>query len=293
MWDKNFRFLRECRPKSQKNSASCLGRVEKHLSDFLAQIERVRGTVEGRLVTVEIRQSELERWDTTLYWLTTIMGLLFMAMGWRNVVLQVGNPIQDVAAYLETYQEKTSSVQSSLPALFSIRELRVLKESMTNVHNDYLTGILARHAIMGILNREISLATRQRVPLAVAIFDVDFFKKVNDQYGHPAGDRALKHVVSKIRESCRQSDWLGRWGGEEFLLVCPNLPKDEALSRLDEIREKIREPLEIMPSVQISLSASVGAAFYPQAPDLDSLVGSADKALYIAKETGRNRVVLA
>ncbi|MDA8059479.1 MAG: GGDEF domain-containing protein, partial [Nitrospiraceae bacterium] len=122
--------------------------------------------------------------------------------------------------------------------------------------------------------------------------DVDFFKKVNDQYGHPAGDRALQHVVAMISQSIRKSDWFGRWGGEEFLLVCPNLPKKDAWARLDQIRETIRKPLELSPSVSIILTASVGVAIFPESPDLETLMSSADKALYTAKESGRNRVVL-
>ena len=291
-WMKNMEDLTSCRTAGESASPNCLPGVQAHLSTFLSHIEKERGNISAELLGVEHRQSILEYWDTILYWLTTISGLLFMALGWRNVLRQVGSPIHDVTDYLESYQEHASSQHSYGPSLFEIREIRILKESMTNVHNDFLTGILARHAIMGILSREIEAARRSGNPLAVAIFDVDFFKKVNDQYGHPAGDRALQHVVAMISQSIRKSDWFGRWGGEEFLLVCPNLPKKDAWARLDQIRETIRKPLELSPSVSIILTASVGVAIFPESPDLETLMSSADKALYTAKESGRNRVVL-
>lgn len=290
-WTAGIRSLNNCISNRGSNK-TCLLMLQDRLSNFLSRIEQERGTVSSELLNIELRQSTLEHWDTTLYWLTTISGLLFMGLGWRNVLRQVGSPIHDVTDYLESYQEHSVSPGSYAPSLFQIREIRILKESMTNVHNDFLTGILARHAITGVLAREIELSTRSGNPLAVAIFDVDFFKKVNDQYGHPTGDRALQHVVSKIRQSIRKSDWFGRWGGEEFLLVCPNLPKKDAWARLDQIRETIREPLEMAPSVPIILTASVGVAFFPDSPDLETLISSADKALYAAKESGRNRVVL-
>ena len=292
-WVKDMDFLNICNKNGGPDPHNCLLGVQDQLSTFLSHIEKERGTISSELLRVETHQSDLEHWDTILYWLTTISGLLFMGLGWRNVLRQVGNPMHDVTDYLESYQEHSSSPPSFSPSLFKIREIRILKESMTNVHNDFLTGILARHAIMGVLKREIELSTRSGSPLAIAIFDVDFFKKVNDQYGHPAGDRALQHVVSQIRQSIRKSDWFGRWGGEEFLLVCPNLHKTDAWARLDRIRETIREPLEISPFVTITLSASVGVAFFPESPDLETLVASADKALYTAKESGRNQVVLS
>ena len=292
-WVKEMDDLNTCKVNKGPDLHNCLLGVQDRLSTFLSQIQKARGTISSELLRVEAHQSRLEYWDTILYWLTTVSGLLFMGLGWRNVLRQVGSPMHDVTDYLESYQEHSPSAPPILPSLFQIREIRILKESMTNIHNDFLTGILARHAIMGVLKREVELSGRSGAPLSVAIFDVDFFKKVNDQYGHPAGDRALQHVVLKIQQSIRKTDWFGRWGGEEFLLICPNLPKKDAWSRLDEIREAIREPLVLSPVATIILSASVGVSFFPESPDLETIMTSADKALYIAKESGRNRVVLS
>jgi len=292
-WVKEMDALNTCKDNQGPDPRNCLLGVQDRLSTFLSQIQKERGTISSELLKVEAHQSTLEYWDTILYWLTTISGLLFMGLGWRNVLRQVGSPMHDVTDYLENYQEPAPATPPMIPSLFQIREIRILKESMTNIHNDFLTGILARHAIMGVLKREVELSRRSGAPLSVAIFDVDFFKKVNDQYGHPAGDRALQHVVLKISQSIRKTDWFGRWGGEEFLLVCPNLPKEDAWTRLDEIRESIREPLALSPDITITLSASVGVSFFPESPDLETIMSSADKALYIAKESGRNRVVLS
>lgn len=275
-WATVLPLIADCRRNPEATFLPCLRRVRSSLLDFMGNVGRLESDVSRRLVEVEDYQSRLERWDTLLYWLTTFLGLLFMAVSWRSVMIQVGNPIQDVAHYLETYRETTTPRKVSFPGLFSIRELTLLKRSMRNVHNDYLTGALARHAILGILEREISLSTRSGAPFTAAIFDLDFFKRINDTYGHPAGDAALCHAVNQIGSAIRPSDWLGRWGGEEFLLICPGMSRQEALERLGQILEKIRKPLYLSEAVHLSLTASAGAAFFPERRGVDEIIGAAD-----------------
>ncbi len=162
---------------------------------------------------------------------------------------------------------------------------------------DGLTGLLRREAILARLDTELARTTRYRRPLSVAMIDVDHFKKINDRHGHPMGDIILRRVARAIAEFVRTTDALGRYGGEEFLLVLPETPLETALTvsmGLREMIESLRVETEDEAAVRITISiglASVEGAPTGKAPSLEDLVGAADRSLYAAKNSGRNRVV--
>jgi diguanylate cyclase len=217
-----------------------------------------------------------------------------MAMGWRNVVLQVGEPIKDVAGYLESVTESARKKSPPiLPPLFSISELSILLRYMSQIYRDPLTGVLIRRAILKILEREITRANSGGGSLAVAIFDVDFFKRFNDSHGHLVGDAVLRHVARRMEEALGEGALLGRWGGEEFMVVCPGLKAAGALSHFDRIREFVSTPLRLDSGEEVSVTVSGGWAFFAPGMSEDEIFKLADKALYRAKESGRNRVFQA
>jgi|SRR5579859_1054784 len=159
--------------------------------------------------------------------------------------------------------------------------------------HDELTGIANRRAVVAQLQRELTRAIRQNDPCSVALFDIDFFKQVNDLWGHAAGDQVLKWVTRVIGRSIRSYDTLGRYGGEEFLMVMPSVGRDAAISIADRARTAIQNQICTVDGQEIRITVSVGIATSSEDVDFDALLQLADNALYRAKETGRNRVVSA
>lgn len=162
------------------------------------------------------------------------------------------------------------------------------------VGRDVLTQLFNRRFLPTIMKREIELTRRNRTSFCVLILDVDNFKRVNDEYGHDAGDRVLQSVGGLLANQVRVSDFVFRYGGEEFLLVLPELDANQAQSVAEKIRRRI-EATEILLSDArtLEVTVSIGIAQYDGHPDYQRLVDRADKALYEAKHAGRNRVVLA
>jgi len=159
---------------------------------------------------------------------------------------------------------------------------------------DPLTAILNRRAFMLEYERELSRCKREKTALALAIFDLDHFKDVNDTYGHLVGDKVLRAVADTLRASLRGHDVLGRYGGEEFALLMPRTDRAAAMAGTERARLAVGErPIEAgRLSIPITVSAGV-AAYGIDGADWESLLRSADAALYEAKESGRNRVVAA
>jgi diguanylate cyclase len=158
---------------------------------------------------------------------------------------------------------------------------------------DELTGLLNRRYIMKCLNEELARAQRSGAPCSVAIIDVDYFKKINDRFGHPVGDEALRAFAITLFANIRTIDRLGRYGGEEFVLVLPGIAKEQAVRTLDRLRGIIGELdwSAIAGDMQVTMSAGVCAVRANDAAD--DVLARADVALYRAKDTGRNRVVAA
>lgn len=165
-----------------------------------------------------------------------------------------------------------------------------LREQATH---DSLTGMLNRAGIFEALEHEIDRAQRERGPLAVLMTDIDFFKKINDTWGHGAGDLVLKKAAARMQHAVRAYDSLGRYGGEEFLLVLPGCTAEAATERA----ERLRQAIALVPfetgheSIQITCSIGVSARPHALRTDLEAMVREADVALYAAKQAGRNRVV--
>lgn len=159
--------------------------------------------------------------------------------------------------------------------------------------HDGLTGVWNRAGIISILEREMLRAERQKQSLSVIMMDVDHFKSVNDAYGHLAGDAVLRNLVQQLATILRPYDSLGRFGGEEFLIVVPGSGAAQTKELSERIRAHIAENPVPLSGAPISITVSAGVAAYKPGSTLESLLHLADTALYSAKRTGRNCVELA
>ena len=156
---------------------------------------------------------------------------------------------------------------------------------------DPLTGIYNRMKINKTLDYEYKIAKRYKSDFGLMLIDIDHFKAVNDTYGHDMGDRVLKQFVNLIKSNIRETDILGRWGGEEFVVICPRTNIDALENVAENLRNKI-EKYNFSHELK-SITASFGITCYNEKNDLTTLLKAADVALYKAKELGRNRVVRA
>jgi diguanylate cyclase (GGDEF)-like protein len=158
---------------------------------------------------------------------------------------------------------------------------------------DELTGSFNRRYIMRMLDDEMARARRLKTPCAIALIDLDWFKRVNDHYGHPTGDEVLRTFAITVFANLRHIDRFGRYGGEEFLLVLPDTPDDEAVRTLNRLRAIIADLdwSAFSPGMQVTISAGVAMLKPDETPD--TFLARADSALYIAKARGRNRIVSA
>ncbi len=164
------------------------------------------------------------------------------------------------------------------------------------MHHDSLTGLLNHISFKERLAGEVSRCNRERVPLAVALIDLDKFKHVNDTYGHPVGDRVLRTLSRVLRQRLRRSDGIGRYGGEEFAIVLPGARPEDAARVLDEIRESFAAVVHHAGARSFQCTLSAGVTILSVDGDArahEQLLADADSALYRAKGMGRNRVVVA
>lgn len=213
-------------------------------------------------------------------------------ISWMRV-LQIFIPLSVFVALLLYYTRKLRSINKVYKMTLSSltltqQELENANERLLSLSTtDTLTKLANRYHLDNTLKQAISSAKRYNRPLSIIMVDLDYFKRVNDLYGHHAGDQVLQSSAEILRENCRISDTVGRWGGEEFLIICPETTKDEAVL----LAEKLRL---IIPSVAMiythTQTASFGVSTYHDSDTPETLVIRADEALYHAKHAGRNCV---
>jgi len=173
-------------------------------------------------------------------------------------------------------------------ALISARE-----ELRIQATYDQLTGLFNRRAIMDMFNREISRASRETSPIGVLMVDVDHFKKINDNYGHPAGDIVLKEAANRMKDSVRTYDSVGRFGGEEFLVILPKCGMNEVMIVAERLKKSISNQNFDLNNESIKVTISIGATnIIPDSIkiDQDFIIQLVDTALYKAKKNGRDRI---
>lgn len=158
--------------------------------------------------------------------------------------------------------------------------------------HDDLTGPLNRRRMSEVVQAERERCVRSRRPLVLALLDLDFFKLVNDRYGHAAGDAVLCAFAGRVLDNLRSTDVLARWGGEEFLLLLPETSLDGALVLLERVRREVAELCVETANGEISMTVSIGVAAGRVQETMEQVLEHADEALYQAKAQGRDRVVV-
>jgi diguanylate cyclase (GGDEF)-like protein/PAS domain S-box-containing protein len=244
--------------------------------------------ISGQLMLDRLNEADAQGWSLDEGWRLRADGTRF----WGSILiapLQVSHDAGGKAAVLPA----EGSGHSYSLILRDISEQRDSHEALRrSVHCDHLTGLLNRRAFYDAAQTELQRWARAPRDLSVAVFDADHFKRVNDTYGHQAGDAVLRHLAAVLTESFRELDVVSRIGGEEFVVLLPGTSADTAMAVSQQVCAHVAARPAKWKGEQIACSVSVGvAAMQPDVPDLDALMTRADRALYAAKAAGRNRVV--
>ncbi|MDQ9171395.1 GGDEF domain-containing protein [Oxalobacteraceae bacterium R-40] len=217
--------------------------------------------------------------------------------------------------YASDYDPLTSSLQASswnllflsigtlvLPvytmgAVMMVHD-KMMSKALDDANRDFLTGVWSRRAFFDIAERELMRARRANRTLSLLVFDVDHFKKLNDTYGHAAGDQVLLAIAQHAAGEIRSIDYLARIGGEEFAVLLPEADTSAALAVAERLRKSLNEDIDIQAAnlntdSMLPVSVSIGAAMANPEESISELLNRADRALYQAKAAGRNMVSLA
>lgn len=187
--------------------------------------------------------------------------------------------------------EDTKACTGIVGVMADVTERKLMLEEMCRLaRTDSLTGLWNRGYFMELAGREVARCLRSGAYLSLLIVDVDYFKAVNDTYGHDVGDQALISLSSLLRQSVREVDVVGRLGGEEFVVMLPDANLDEATAVSERVAEAVRSTPLQYGGARVPLTVSVGLTSLQQDDDLDAVLKFADIALYAAKKNGRDRV---
>lgn len=194
---------------------------------------------------------------------------------------------QQMLLLIQQIRCKNREIQHLVDQLFQVAEY-------IGTGNDSLTQLLNRRYLNTILIREIQFSRKNRSPLSLLAIDADFFKEINDRYGHAAGDLALQFMAEVLLESSKGSDYAFRVGGEEFLLLLVDSDWNRAQMIAETIRRRVEDtPIRSAEGESFKFTVSIGAVQYDGHPDYQRFLDAADAALYSAKNAGRNQVYLA
>ncbi|NUT89947.1 GGDEF domain-containing protein [Pseudomonas corrugata] len=193
--------------------------------------------------------------------------------------------------FSDAEQSDLESVLSTL--LFPLRNALLYRAATQSALRDPLTGTGNRIAMDQVMEREIDMARRHMQPLSLLMLDIDHFKRINDTYGHGAGDEVLKAVAESIKDQLRNVDMVFRFGGEEFLILLSNTSREAAATIGERLRYAAQLQDYFAAGVRIELTVSLGCATLLPGESMESLLRRVDSALYVAKREGRNRLAMA
>ena len=245
--------------------------------------------------------------QSSLFFIYTLMfiALVSFIFTYRTVRKKILQPIYKMNEIIIAYQNGDDSIKKfdshddeiglMIQAFFTMKEK--LDEDYAQLEKlaltDPLTGILNRRAFFEISEQILKISLRNKTSFSILLLDIDFFKKVNDVYGHLVGDDILKYLVSTVSKEIRDSDVFARYGGEEFIVMLPDTDEDGARN----LAEKMRESIELNPfaceKLSVEVTVSIGVAELRGEKLLRDVIHRADEALYMAKANGRNRVEAA
>ena len=187
--------------------------------------------------------------------------------------------------FLKMIRAETRNIQLNLDILFD-------KYNELEAGRDELTRLLSRKYLSVVLSKEVSYARKRGITFALLAIDLDYFKRINDAYGHEAGDQVLQQFSELLSDRSRAGDYVFRIGGEEFLILLVDVNKDAAIRVANQVCQKIREESFFIPNgEELKITASIGVTLFDGHPDYSKSLSRADVALYQAKENGRDQVV--
>jgi diguanylate cyclase len=268
------------------------GLLQKSLSD-------AKSTLKGLMTTFIDRLGDLS--ESTGIYHTKIEGY-GQKLGGANNLADLGHILEDIMHDTRIIQD--SALRSHEDLVFARKqadeaEARIaqleqeLAQVSEMVHEDQLTGVLNRRGMDETFQRELTRNDRSGGPLCVALLDIDNFKKLNDTLGHQAGDQALVHLAHVIKESLRPADSVARYGGEEFVIILPDTSLKEGVEAVERLQRELTKKYFLNNNDRVLVTFSAGVALRNETEDQEDLIGRADKAMYIAKHTGKNRVIAA
>lgn len=226
----------------------------------------------------------------------------FLTVGVFVMLLRIGNaadPLINTLLDSTPMQNIVFTYASLMPVIATSGFLlmcgqRLNKDLARLATLDPLTEVFNRRTMSELANKAIAASKRHGRPLSLLILDIDHFKRINDEFGHEAGDLALCRFVEMVREVLRGSDVIARMGGEEFVLILPDTDQPSAVVLAERIRQHLESANFTVSGWPVSIRASIGVgALGPEVSNLETLLREADNAMYEAKRTGRNRVVVA
>ena len=221
------------------------------------------------------------------------------AAGVASGNLDVDIPVVDrseVGYLTQVFNHMVANLRTNREELFAANnELKRINGDLHQLSiTDGLTGLFNRKHIMDQFQRELSRAERAGRPLSLLMLDIDHFKKVNDTYGHQIGDTVLDRLAALLRESVRDCDFVGRYGGEEFLILLPESDKGDGMRTAQRIQCKTRQLAVTAAGERLAITVSIGVSGYPEdGRDAEEILNLADDALYASKAQGRDRITAA
>ena len=225
-------------------------------------------------------------WRTFYFFIALLLGFASCAVGvwrWSNRLV-----IARQHELTKLVRERTADLERMNTSLLDARAALVLQATC-----DSLTGLLNHGAIYSALEAEMERAAREHSSLVAVMADIDHFKRINDLHGHQCGDEVLRELAQRLRSAIRSYDSIGRYGGEEFLIVLTRLSENEAPERIRLIGQAVAAEPFVYKGHVMHITCSFGAAGVSRVGDLDALIQAADQALYIAKAKGRHRLEMA
>lgn len=284
----------------QREFETFLQRLDERLSTIQAHIQAQRNSQEdsrSASATLDLEvQGELQAIGLAVSEAGDL-GALKMSIGAH--VERIGRSLsrfrEDQAKRELLAHEHVSALEEKLAALEAQTEhmRRQLQEERSRALTDILTGLPNREAWQERLVLEYERWRRYRQPVSMAVLDIDHFKRINDEYGHLAGDKAIRLIGRALRDRLRSADFVARFGGEEFVILLPETDVDTAFKVIEALREHIGALPFHFRQQHVSITLSAGLVGFAGDGGADQMFEMADKALYAAKQQGRNRVVLA
>jgi len=219
------------------------------------------------------------------YWFRGLCALCLGLLVWRIYLSRVHYLVRKTQELETIVSQRTAEVRAALLVAEAAKE-QLRDQAM----RDSLTGFWNRRAIFEILDGEIDRCQKESQPLSIIMADLDHFKRINDTWGHMAGDAVLRDVSDRLRQGLRRIEAVGKYGGEEFLILLPLCSFSIALRRAEELRVAVQAGTIPISGREIAVTCSFGVAEYEPGCSLEELIGKADAALYVAKSRGRNCV---